>query len=320
MSRSEYKPRVNLEQIKDRWYDTYNRYTRLVKKNGGYTGICPLHSEKTPSLSVYSNGAFKCFGCGASGGSIIDFIMEKERLDFKEAMDFIIKSNNITPSIAKTIINRPKIEKEETLIEFNPCKFQRKHKDYWNKYLLPEDYLKSQNVFAVKALAYNKAVQDIKDEAVFAYWAEDIKKPKILRIGRNVTKKTKWRTTIPNEYLWAFPKQKVNRLFIAKSYKDRLVLNYHFGLDCTAVQNEDAIFLLQNNYEKIENAADEKVVVYGSDFQGWHQSMLLTEYTGWRYLNTPCNLEKIGVVDPSDMIDEIGLEPLKLLLKKKNFI
>lgn len=320
MSRSEYKPRVSLEQIKDRWYDTYNRYTNLKKKNGGYIGICPLHSEKTPSLSVYSNGAFKCFGCGASGGSIIDFIMEKERLDFKEAMDFIIKSNNIAPSIAKTIINRPKIEKEETLIEFNPCKFQRKHKDYWNKYLLPEDYLKSQNVFAVKALAYNKAVQDIKDEAVFAYWAEDIKKPKILRIGQNVTKKTKWRTTIPASYIHFFPKTYVKNLFIAKSVKDRLVLNYHWGLDSCATQSEAALTLLQYNYEKLENIADKKFVSFGCDFQAWHESLLITEYTGWNYLNIPNSLEKYGVNDFAGVIEEFGKGPLEEMLKKKKLI
>lgn len=320
MSRTTEKPRISIDEIKSRWYDTYCRYMTLKKENGGFKALCYLHKERSASFNIFGNGAFKCYGCGASGGSILDFIMLAGHLDLKGAMEFIIKSNNITAREKKDKIIAPPPKKEPTLIEFNICKFQKRHKDYWNKYLLPESYLNSQNIFAIKALAYNKSVQNIKDEAVFAYYADDVDRVKILRIGQNVTKQQKWRTNLQNDYIYYFPKEKVERLFIAKSVKDRCVLHHHFGLNSCSPQNEDAIFLLQHNYDRLETIADKKTVVYGSDFQGWHESLLITEYTGWEYFNTENYMENIGVNDPASLIEQVGLEALKQLLIKKKFI
>ncbi len=56
--------------------------------NGSYLALCPLHEEKTPSFSVTQkneNWVWHCFGCG-EGGSIIDFVMKKERVDTGEAI------------------------------------------------------------------------------------------------------------------------------------------------------------------------------------------------------------------------------------------
>jgi DNA primase len=59
---------------------------RLQKKGGRWWGLCPFHSEKTPSFSVDGeHGLFYCFGCH-KGGSIIDFLMETEKLSFTEAV------------------------------------------------------------------------------------------------------------------------------------------------------------------------------------------------------------------------------------------
>ncbi len=319
MSRSEQKQRISTQEIKDRWEEIYAKYVRLTKDGRGMVGLCPLHEEHTPSFHVTEKGGFRCFGCGKNGSSVIDFIMQKYNLDFVEAINYIIKDNNISPT-EKVIVQKPKIIREESLIEWNIGRFEAKHKKYWNKYLIPESYLNSKGIYAVRKLAYNKKVIDIKDETVFVYIAEDINKPKILRIGEHVDKKDKWRTKVPNDYLWWFPKEHVKRLFIAKSVKDAAVLEYHFGLKTTATQNEDATILLQNNYERIEAIADEKVVAYGSDFQGWHESYIITFYTNWNYFNVPCALEKMGIVDPSDLVDQIGLEPLRELLLKKNYI
>jgi len=319
MSRSTQKIQINIQDIKDNYLEIYNKYTTLKHVGGGrYLGLCSMHSEKSPSFNVFDGGGYKCFGCGIGGGDVIDFIQKKEGLSFVESLEFCSKNIGISPS--KTKIKRIPIIKEAPLIEFNICKFEQKHKDYWNKYLLPESYLNKENVFAVRKLAYNKKIQDIGDEAVFVYIAEDINKPKILRIGPNVTKKTKWRTTVPFNYLWSFPKEHVNTLFITKSYKDRLVLNHHFGLTCTAPQSEEGVSLLQYNYDRLEAIADNKVVVYGSDFQGWHESLLITEYTGWDYLNTENYMEKYGVNDPASLVEHFGLNCLKKLLINKKYL
>lgn len=61
-----------------------------LKKNGHrYWGLCPFHGEKTASFSVDAEQQlYYCFGCKA-GGSVIQFIMEIERLDFPEAVRFL---------------------------------------------------------------------------------------------------------------------------------------------------------------------------------------------------------------------------------------
>src|SRR5262249_1524061 len=53
---------------------------RLRKAGSTYKGLCPFHSEKTPSFTVSpSRGTFKCFGCGA-GGDAITFVEKTENL------------------------------------------------------------------------------------------------------------------------------------------------------------------------------------------------------------------------------------------------
>ena len=62
------------------------RYVLLKRSGGNLWGLCPFHSEKTPSFSVNpAKGIYKCFGCG-KGGNAISFIMEIEHLNYPEAI------------------------------------------------------------------------------------------------------------------------------------------------------------------------------------------------------------------------------------------
>ena len=61
-------------------------YTTLKKVGGGYMGRCPFHSEKDPSFSIDTvKKVYFCFSCGAKG-NVINFVMEKEGLDFPDAI------------------------------------------------------------------------------------------------------------------------------------------------------------------------------------------------------------------------------------------
>lgn len=61
-------------------------YVPLTAKGGNLWGLCPFHSEKTPSFSVSPDKhIFHCFGCG-KGGGVIRFVMEMESLSFPEAV------------------------------------------------------------------------------------------------------------------------------------------------------------------------------------------------------------------------------------------
>lgn len=71
-------------------------YTNLRKRGRNYTCLCPFHSEKTPSCTVYpETSSFYCFGCGA-GGDVITFIRRIENLDYIEAVRFLAEKAGIT--------------------------------------------------------------------------------------------------------------------------------------------------------------------------------------------------------------------------------
>jgi DNA primase len=61
-------------------------YVRLKKNGQNFTGLCPFHSEKTPSFAVHPvKQIYHCFGCGV-GGDVFKFVMEMDKCDFMEAV------------------------------------------------------------------------------------------------------------------------------------------------------------------------------------------------------------------------------------------
>lgn len=75
--------------------DVVSDFVRLKKKGANYVGLCPFHSERTPSFSVSkSKGICKCFSCG-KGGNAVGFIMEHESLNYFEALRYLAKKYNI---------------------------------------------------------------------------------------------------------------------------------------------------------------------------------------------------------------------------------
>ena len=70
-------------------------YVSLRQKGSNLWGLCPFHSEKSPSFSVSpSKQIYKCFGCG-KGGNAINFIMEMEGLKYPEAIRFLAERYSI---------------------------------------------------------------------------------------------------------------------------------------------------------------------------------------------------------------------------------
>ena len=67
--------------------DLIGKRVKLVRKGRRFSGLCPFHSEKTPSFSVVDDqGFYHCFGCGAHGDAI-SFLRETDGLDFMEAVE-----------------------------------------------------------------------------------------------------------------------------------------------------------------------------------------------------------------------------------------
>ena len=70
-------------------------YVQLRRSGRTSRGLCPFHSEKTPSFHVYHESqSFYCFGCGA-GGDVISFIMRIENLGYIEALKFLAERAGI---------------------------------------------------------------------------------------------------------------------------------------------------------------------------------------------------------------------------------
>jgi DNA primase len=67
--------------------DIIGRRVKLIRKGRRFSGLCPFHSEKTPSFSVVDDdGFYHCFGCGAHGDAI-SFLREMDGLEFMEAVE-----------------------------------------------------------------------------------------------------------------------------------------------------------------------------------------------------------------------------------------
>ncbi len=80
-----------IQQLKSRHdiVSIISSYVNLKRHGRGHTGLCPFHSEKTPSFTVYPDTqSFYCFGCGA-GGDVITFVRQIENLDYVEAVKFL---------------------------------------------------------------------------------------------------------------------------------------------------------------------------------------------------------------------------------------
>jgi len=75
--------------------DVVSEYVSLKRKGKYYFGLCPFHSEKSPSFSVRAdNQYFRCFGCN-KGGDVFTFISEIQNLSFKESLEFLADRANI---------------------------------------------------------------------------------------------------------------------------------------------------------------------------------------------------------------------------------
>jgi hypothetical protein len=91
---------INTDDIKAQHniVDYIDRYVPLKKNGKDHFGCCPFHNEKTPSFSVNEQKQFyHCFGCGAQG-SVIDFVMEYQGVEFLQACEILGHKAALKPS------------------------------------------------------------------------------------------------------------------------------------------------------------------------------------------------------------------------------
>ena len=113
-------PESFLQEVSDRndIADVVSGYVRLNKKSGSNLfGLCPFHSEKTPSFSVAPDKQiYHCFGCG-KGGGVFNFIMEIENLTFPESVEFLAKRVGL--QVPEENRDDPESRRREQLLKLN---------------------------------------------------------------------------------------------------------------------------------------------------------------------------------------------------------
>ncbi len=103
-------------------------YVTLKRAGSNTKGLCPFHSEKTPSFTVYqSTQSFYCFGCGA-GGDVINFIMRIENLDYVSAVETLAKRAGIAlPDFDSNVTKSGGVSRSRVLqMNLEAAKFYRK--------------------------------------------------------------------------------------------------------------------------------------------------------------------------------------------------
>ncbi len=113
----------SIENLKSRIdiVDVIGSYIELKKSGANFKGLCPFHSEKTPSFVVSpSKQIYHCFGCHASGDAI-KFVMDYEKLSYPEAVEKIASMYHFSLSYSKKSIAKKSdiLEKAKIFFEKN---------------------------------------------------------------------------------------------------------------------------------------------------------------------------------------------------------
>ena len=112
--------------------DVVSEVVHLKKTGRNFVGLCPFHSEKTPSFTVSpEKQIFYCFGCGA-GGNVFSFMMKSDGLAFPEAARSLARRYGIDiPQKHLTLEQKKRMGERESLLKIN-----RQAADYFHQTLV----------------------------------------------------------------------------------------------------------------------------------------------------------------------------------------
>lgn len=152
-------PDEKVREVRERAsiFEVISEYVGLKKSGVNYLGLCPFHTEKTPSFNVNpAKGIYHCFGCGV-GGDVVSFIMRIEGMAFPEAVRFLARRVGVEiPDRPQTDAEKRRSDEREHLYEVHETAVR-----YYEKVLLEEKagepgraYLRRRAVDGETARAY----------------------------------------------------------------------------------------------------------------------------------------------------------------------
>lgn len=109
----------DVDEVKSRLniVDIIGKRVTLKKAGRNFKGLCPFHNEKTPSFIVSPDRqTFHCFGCG-KGGSIFDFVMLSDHVDFSEALETLAEQAGV--KLERRMGDTPEAKVKQKILEVN---------------------------------------------------------------------------------------------------------------------------------------------------------------------------------------------------------
>lgn len=178
-------PESFLQELCDRneISEVVSGYVRLNKRSGANMfGLCPFHSEKTPSFSVSPDRQiYHCFGCG-KGGGVINFIMEIENLSYPDAVRFLARRAGLPVPEEERDENYSKRERMLSLNRDAARFFYERLKDADGK--IAVDYVKRREISPAMVRSFGLGfAPNSWDALVLAMQQKGYTKPELLEAG-----------------------------------------------------------------------------------------------------------------------------------------
>lgn len=140
---------------------TIGEYVRLRKVGHRYTGLCPFHTEKTPSFSVTPDrGGFYCFGCQKKG-DVITFVQEIQQLTFYEALKLLADQHGI-PMPARRERHDPETDLRAAIYELHEIAATTFREALWGNSGGPaRDYLRKRGLTQTAAETFGLGLSEM---------------------------------------------------------------------------------------------------------------------------------------------------------------
>ncbi len=159
----------------------------ILKKAGqNFMGLCPFHSEKTPSFSVSpQKQIFHCFGCGV-GGNVFSFLMKHLNISFPEAVKILARKYNITIEVGKISPEKKKLlDLKEGLFRLN-----KQVMEYYNDLLLKSELGQTARQYLNKRGTTDDIIEKFNIGFAIDAWDSLVGFYKKLSIQKNVAEKS----------------------------------------------------------------------------------------------------------------------------------